>query len=133
MKSRRILSIIGLILAAVLLLGIGFAIGRNEVQASVPDATDAVRSQDGAPPKELWYLGGAPILDDFSTSGGPEEPDGVPTTIVIYVPLNWCKTVFPLESLQKQPMVSKKICCFIKLCPQGIIPYPKTSMRNTNP
>lgn len=41
MKSRRILSIIGLILAAVLLLGIGFAIGRNEVQASVPDATDA--------------------------------------------------------------------------------------------
>ena len=91
MKSRRILSIIGLILAAVLLLGIGFAIGRNEVQASVPDATDAtdaVRSQDGAPPKELWYLGGAPILDDFSTSGGPEEPDGVPTTIVIYVPLN---------------------------------------------
>ena len=82
MKSRRILSIIGLTLAAVLLLGIGFAIGRNEVQASVPDATDAtdaVRSQDGAPPKELWYLGGAPILDDFSTSGGPEEPDGVPT------------------------------------------------------
>ena len=41
MKSRRILSIIGLILAAVLLLGIGFAIGRNEIQASVPDATDA--------------------------------------------------------------------------------------------
>lgn len=41
MKSRRILSITGLILAAVLLLGIGFAIGRNEVQASVPDATDA--------------------------------------------------------------------------------------------
>ena len=91
MKSRRILSIIGLILAAVLLLGIGFAIGRNEVQASVPDATDAtdaVRSQDGAPPKELWYLGGAPILDDFSTSGGPEDPSGVPTTITVYVPLN---------------------------------------------
>ena len=43
MKSRRILSIIGLILAAVLLLGIGFAIGRNEVQASVPDATDAAK------------------------------------------------------------------------------------------
>ena len=41
MKSRKILSIIGLILAAVLLLGIGFAIGRNEVQTSVPDATDA--------------------------------------------------------------------------------------------
>lgn len=41
MKSRRILSIIGLILAAVLLLGIGFAVGRNEIQASVPDATDA--------------------------------------------------------------------------------------------
>lgn len=94
MKSRRILSIIGLTLAAVLLLGIGFAIGRNEVQASVPDATDAtdaVRSQDGAPPKELWYLGGAPILDEFYTTGGPEgpeEPRGVPTTIVIYVPLN---------------------------------------------
>ncbi len=41
MKSRRILSIIGLILAAVLLLGIGFAVGRNEVQTSVPDTTDA--------------------------------------------------------------------------------------------
>ena len=41
MKSRRILSIIGLILAAAVLLGIGFAIGRNEVQASVPDTTDA--------------------------------------------------------------------------------------------
>ena len=94
MKSRRILSIIGLILAAAVLLGIGFAVGRNEVQASVPDttdATDAVRSQDGAPPKELWYLGGAPILDEFYTTGGPEgpeEPRGVPTTIVIYVPLN---------------------------------------------
>ena len=94
MKSRRILSIIGLTLAAAVLLGIGFAIGRNEVQAAAPDttgaadATGAVRSQDGAPPKELWYLGGAPILDDFSTSGGPEEPDGVPTTIVVYVPLN---------------------------------------------
>lgn len=41
MKSRRILSITGLILAAAVLLGIGFAVGRNEVQASVPDATDA--------------------------------------------------------------------------------------------
>ena len=88
MKSRRILSIIGLILAAAVLLGIGFAIGRNEVQAAAPDATDASNSQDGASPKELCYLGGAPILDDFSTSGGPEGPDGVPTTIVIYVPLN---------------------------------------------
>lgn len=68
MKSRRSLSIIGLILAAVLLLGIGFAIGRNEVQASVPDATDAtdaVRSQDGAPPKELWYLGRRPDSGRF--------------------------------------------------------------------
>ena len=46
------------------------------------------RSQDGAPPKELWYLGGAPILDDFSTSGGPEDPSGVPTTLTVYVPLN---------------------------------------------
>lgn len=60
MKSRRILSIIGLILAAVLLLGIGFAIGRNEVQTAAPDTTDAVRSQDGAPPKELWYIWAAP-------------------------------------------------------------------------
>lgn len=40
MKSRKILSIIGLILAAVLLLGIGFAIGRNEVRAAAPDAAD---------------------------------------------------------------------------------------------
>lgn len=94
MKSNKALIFVALILAAVLLLGIGFAIGRNEVQASVPDATDAtdaVRSQDGPPPKELWYLGGAPILDEFYTTGGPEgpeEPRGVPTTIVIYVPLN---------------------------------------------
>ena len=44
MKSRRILSIIGLILAAVLLLGIGFAIGRNEVQAAAPDAADDLSS-----------------------------------------------------------------------------------------
>ena len=43
MKSRKILSIIGLILAAAVLLGIGFAVGRNEVQASVPDATDAAK------------------------------------------------------------------------------------------
>lgn len=35
MKSRRILSIIGLILAAVLLLGIGFAIGRNDEKKTV--------------------------------------------------------------------------------------------------
>ena len=54
---------------------------------SVPDSTQN-RSQDGAPPKELWYLGGAPILDDFSTSGGPEDPSGVPTTLTVYVPLN---------------------------------------------
>lgn len=57
MKSRRILSIIGLILAAVLLLGIGFAVGRNEVQASVPDATDAaediVHSEDDVPALNL--------------------------------------------------------------------------------
>ena len=57
MKSRRILSIIGLILAAVLLLGIGFAIGRNEVQASVPDATDAaediVHTEDDVPALNL--------------------------------------------------------------------------------
>lgn len=35
MKSRRILSIIGLILAAVLLLGIGFTIGRNDEKKTV--------------------------------------------------------------------------------------------------
>ena len=35
MKSRRILSIIGLTLAAVLLLGIGFAIGRNDETKTV--------------------------------------------------------------------------------------------------
>lgn len=35
MKSRRILSIIGLTLAAVLLLGIGFAIGRNDENKTV--------------------------------------------------------------------------------------------------
>ena len=46
MKSRRLLSIIGLILAAVLLLGIGFAIGRNEVQTAAPDTTDATGAAD---------------------------------------------------------------------------------------
>lgn len=57
MKSRRILSIIGLILAAAVLLGIGFAIGRNEVQTSVPDATDAaediVHTEDDVPALNL--------------------------------------------------------------------------------
>ncbi len=41
-----------------------------------------------APPKELWYLGGAPILSNFSTSGGTVEPTGMQTDIVVYVPLN---------------------------------------------
>ena len=57
MKSRRILSIIGLILAAAVLLGIGFAVGRNEIQASVPDATDAakdiVHTEDDVPALNL--------------------------------------------------------------------------------
>lgn len=57
MKSRRILSITGLILAAAVLLGIGFAIGRNEIQASVPDATDAaediVHTKDDVPALNL--------------------------------------------------------------------------------
>ena len=48
MKSRRILSIISLILAAVLLLGIGFAIGRNEVQAAAPDAANTTDATDAA-------------------------------------------------------------------------------------
>lgn len=46
MKSRRILSIIGLTLAAVLLLGIGFAIGRNDEKKTVlvaPTASTAPR------------------------------------------------------------------------------------------
>lgn len=57
MKSRRILSMIGLILAAVFLLGIGFAVGRNEVQAAAPDATDAaediVHTEDDVPALNL--------------------------------------------------------------------------------
>ena len=54
MKSSKALIFVALILAAVLLLGIGFAIGRNEVQVTAPDTTDAAdatgaaRSQDGA-------------------------------------------------------------------------------------
>lgn len=43
---------------------------------------------DNGPPKTLWYLGGAPILADFSISGGPEDGVGMQTDIVIYVPLN---------------------------------------------
>ena len=62
MKSRKILSIIGLTLAAVLLLGIGFAIGRNEVQASVPDATDAADDLDN-----LAHTGGT------QSGRGPSE------------------------------------------------------------
>lgn len=46
MKSRKNLTIIALILAAAVLLGIGFAIGRNEVQAVAPDATDATDTAD---------------------------------------------------------------------------------------
>ena len=48
MKSRRILSIIGLILAAAVLLGIGFAIGRNEIQAAASDAADAADATGAA-------------------------------------------------------------------------------------
>ena len=128
MKSRKILSIIGLILAAAVLLGIGFAVGRNEVQASVPDATDAtdaVRSQDGAPPKELWYLGGAPILDDFSTSGGPEEPDGVPTTIVIYVPLNLVQDGFSAGILAETADGEQEDLLLHKTLPAGHYTIPK--------
>ena len=75
MKSRRILSIIGLILAAVLLLGIGFAIGRNEVQATAPDATDAagatgaLRSQDGAPPKDCGIWAAPRFWTNFTRQG----------------------------------------------------------------
>jgi hypothetical protein len=62
MKSRKILSIIGLILAAAVLLGIGFAVGRNEVQASVPDATDAaediVHTGDDVPALNLTVTRG---------------------------------------------------------------------------
>ena len=47
MKSRKILSIIGLILAAVLLLGIGFAIGRNEVQAAERAVVSGRRPDSG--------------------------------------------------------------------------------------
>lgn len=128
MKSRKILSIIGLILAAAVLLGIGFAVGRNEIQASVPDATDAtdaVRSQDGAPPKELWYLGGAPILDDFSTSGGPEEPDGVPTTIVIYVPLNLVQGGFSAGILAETADGEQEDLLLHKTLPAGHYTIPK--------
>ena len=131
MKSRRILSIIGLILAAAVLLGIGFAIGRNEVQATAPDATDAagatgaLRSQDGAPPKELWYLGGAPILDDFSTSGGSEEPDGVPTTIVIYVPLNLVQDGFSAGILAETADGEQEDLLLHKTLPAGHYTIPK--------
>lgn len=125
MKSRRILSIIGLILAAAVLLGIGFAIGRNEVQAAAPDATDASNSQDGASPKELCYLGGAPILDDFSTSGGPEGPDGVPTTIVIYVPLNLVQDGFSAGILGMTADGESEDLLLHKTLPTGYYTIPK--------
>lgn len=134
MKSRRILSIIGLILAAAVLLGIGFAIGRNEVQAAAPDATDAadatgaVRSQDGPPPKELWYLGGAPILDDFYTTGGPEgpeEPRGVPTSIVIYVPLNLVQDGFSAGILGMTADGESEDLLLHKTLPTGYYTIPK--------
>ena len=131
MKSSKALIFVALILAAVLLLGIGFAIGRNEVQVTAPDTTDAAdatgaaRSQDGAPPKELWYLGGAPILDDFSTSGGPEEPDGVPTTIVIYVPLNLVQDGFSAGILAETADGEQEDLLLHKTLPAGYYTIPK--------
>ena len=121
MKSSKALIFVALILAAVLLLGIGFAVGRNEVQASVPDATDAVRSQDGAPPKELWYLGGAPILDDFSTSGGPEDPSGVPTTLTVYVPLNLVQDGFSAGILAETAGGEQEDLLLHKTLPAGAL------------
>ena len=128
MKSRSILSIIGLTLAAAVLLGIGFAIGRNEVQAAAPDATGAAPSQDGPPPKELWYLGGAPILDDFYTTGGPEgpeEPRGVPTSIVIYVPLNLVRDGFSAGILGLTADGESEDLLLHKTLPTGYYTIPK--------
>lgn len=66
MKSRRILSIIGLILAAVLLLGIGFAIGRNEVQAAAPDAADETDAADN--PDDLAHTGDDVLALDITVT-----------------------------------------------------------------
>lgn len=91
---------------------------------SVADSTQN-RSQDGAPPKELWYLGGAPILDDFSTSGGPEEPDGVPTTIVIYVPLNLVQDGFSAGILAETADGEQEDLLLHKTLPAGHYTIPK--------
>ena len=87
-SSPRILILMAVVF--LLLLSLAGCSHSDSASDSIPDSTQ-IRSQDGPPPKELWYLGGAPILDEFYTTGGPEgpeEPRGVPTTIVIYVPLN---------------------------------------------
>mgnify|MGYP004641790275 FL=1 len=113
-NSPRIL----ILMATVLLLLLSLT------RCSHPDSTQN-RSQDGAPPKELWYLGGAPLLDDFSTSGGPEEPDGVPTTIVIYVPLNLVQDGFSAGILAETADGEQEDLLLHKTLPAGHYTIPK--------
>ena len=121
-SSPRIL----ILIAAVFLLLLSLA-GCSHSD-SVPDSTlDSTqnRSQDGAPPKELWYLGGAPILDDFSTSGGPEDPSGVPTTIVIYVPLNLVQDGFSAGIIAETADGEQEDLLLHKTLPTGYYTIPK--------
>lgn len=56
-----------------------------------------------APPRQLWYLGGAPILADFSVSGGPADSSAKPISITIYVPLNLVQDGFGAAILGTAP------------------------------
>ena len=52
-----------------------------------------------SPPEALWYLGGAPILADFSTTGGENLVSGEKSDIVIYVPLDLVEEGFAASIL----------------------------------
>lgn len=54
---------------------------------------------DCGPPEELLYLGGAPILNEFSTSGGSSEASGAQSDIIIFVPLNLVEDGFSASIL----------------------------------
>lgn len=56
-------------------------------------------SSGSAPPRELWYLGGAPILEAFSTSGAAAKPSGDLTDIVIFVPFQLVQDGFSASIL----------------------------------
>ena len=124
-SSPRILILMAVVF--LLLLSLAGCSHSDSASDSIPDSTQ-IRSQDGPPPKELWYLGGAPILDEFYTTGGPEgpeEPRGVPTTIVIYVPLNLVQDGFSAGILAETADGEQEDLLLHKTLPAGHYTIPK--------